>query len=65
MDREFLREKELADWLNVKPRTLKFWRKVGRGPRSTPLDTGAIRYRRRDVERWLESCSKQSEGTAA
>jgi predicted DNA-binding transcriptional regulator AlpA len=62
---EFLSEPELADWINIKARTLKYWRKIGRGPKVSPLG-GRIRYRRSDVERWIASCSAEySEGNAA
>jgi predicted DNA-binding transcriptional regulator AlpA len=44
---------EVAGWLNISPATLRYWRHVHRGPRSVSVG-GAVRYRARDIEDWLE-----------
>jgi excisionase family DNA binding protein len=50
---ELLTEQELAKLLKVTVRTVRNWRAEGTGPR--PLRAGrGIRYRRRDVDAWLE-----------
>jgi predicted DNA-binding transcriptional regulator AlpA len=53
---------ELAQWLGLNPGTLRYWRHVHRGPRSLSVG-GAVRYRRVDVEEWLERGAKR--GSAA
>jgi excisionase family DNA binding protein len=53
---------ELAQWLGLNPGTLRYWRHVNRGPRSLSVG-GAVRYRRADVEAWLEQGAKR--GSAA
>jgi excisionase family DNA binding protein len=50
---ELLTEEELARYLKVTVRTVRNWRAEGTGPR--PLRAGrGVRYRRRDVDEWLE-----------
>lgn len=44
---------ELATYLQVKPTTLRDWRYKGDGPVFIRL-AGHVRYRRADVDRWLE-----------
>ena len=47
---------EAADWLRVRPETMRTWRYSGRGPRFVRLGDGPkapIRYRRRDLESYL------------
>ena len=44
---------EFADMLGVHPRTVQRMRAGGQGPKPIRV-RGAVRYRRRDVERWLE-----------
>jgi excisionase family DNA binding protein len=51
---ELLTEKELASLLKVSARTLRAWRDAGEGPPAIKIGRRAIRYRRSDVERWLE-----------
>ena len=40
--------------LRVSPRTLKNWRKAGRGPRPVYLNARTVRYRPADVAAWLD-----------
>jgi excisionase family DNA binding protein len=49
---------ELAQWLGLNPGTLRYWRHVHRGPCSLSVG-GAVRYRRADVEEWLEQGAKR------
>jgi predicted DNA-binding transcriptional regulator AlpA len=50
--------REVADWLGVDPQTLYYWRHTHRGPRSLTLH-GGVRYRRADIEKWLERDAKR------
>ncbi|WIG18394.1 helix-turn-helix domain-containing protein [Kocuria rosea] len=50
---EFLDEAALAIWLNKSPRSLQRWRRSAHGPAFVRVGK-SIRYRRSDVERWLE-----------
>lgn len=45
---------ELAEYLDVPIRTIYVWGQVGEGPPRMRLGK-RIKYRRSDVERWLES----------
>lgn len=50
---ELLTEQEVADYCKVSVRTVKRWRAEGTGPPF--LRAGRqIRYRKRDVDAWLE-----------
>ena len=44
---------EFADLLGVHPRTVQRMRAAGQGPKPIRV-RGAVRYRRRDAEAWLE-----------
>jgi excisionase family DNA binding protein len=48
---------EVAHWLAISEATLRHWRHTHRGPQSLTVG-GAVRYRRSDVERWLERGAK-------
>lgn len=50
------------------PQTLANWRWMGLGPnfiKTTPTKAGRIRYRRRDIEAYLDSQTVQQGGNAA
>lgn len=49
---------EVADWLGISPQTLYYWRHTHRGPRSLTVG-GAVRYRRADIEEWLDRAAKR------
>lgn len=51
---DFMTSDEVADWIRVSPSTLCRWRQTGHGPRVTWLSPTCPRYRRGDVETWLE-----------
>lgn len=44
-----------AKMLGIQPRTLEAWRTRGHGPPFVTLSPRCVRYRLRDVERWLEA----------
>jgi excisionase family DNA binding protein len=50
---EWLTLRELAEWLKVPTRTVEKWNCEGTGPRRHRLGR-AVRYRRTDVEAWLD-----------
>ena len=52
MDDELLNEVATARFLNTAPRTLEAWRYKGTGPAFIRVGR-AIRYRRSDLEAWL------------
>lgn len=45
---------DLAEELGVAPRTIYDWRWRGLGPRGVKVNNNAVRFRRRDVDHWLE-----------
>ena len=45
---------ELAEFLNVSPRTIETWRYQRKGPRAVRVG-GVLRFRESDVEAWLEA----------
>ena len=49
-----LTEKETAKILGFSIRTLQKWRSNGGGPRFVRVSARAIRYRREDLEQWIE-----------
>lgn len=51
---ELLRVREVADMLKVADRTLQTWRRRGMGPPYINATGGSVRYRRADVESWIE-----------
>jgi excisionase family DNA binding protein len=54
----------LAEILNVPVATLANWRYQGRGPRFVKVGRH-VRYRRSDVEAWLERNARESTAAAA
>jgi excisionase family DNA binding protein len=51
---------EAAEYLNVSRRTLARWLREGIGPPSIKLPSGARRYRKADLDRWI--AEHQAEG---
>jgi len=45
---------EVADYLGVTVTAIYGWRYKNEGPRGYRLGNGRVRYRREDVEAWLE-----------
>ena len=54
---------ETADYLRVKPKTLHNWRSRGVGPPAVKA-VGGLRYRRGDVDRWLQHGGNPGPSTA-
>lgn len=51
---KLLKTEEVAEILHVHPFTLASWRCTGRGPSFVKLGKAAVRYRRSDVEHFVE-----------
>ena len=58
---EFLKEKELALFLNISPATLRRWRWAHKGIRAIRIE-GSVRYMRADVLAFIED-APQSGGS--
>ena len=52
--KEWFTVNELAEWLQVPRQTIYRWGWLDMGPPSHRLSERCIRYRREDVEAWLE-----------
>lgn len=48
-----LNEKQAADFLGLKPRTLQAWRWAGGGPKYVRLSARAVRYRQSDLDDYV------------
>lgn len=59
MDEMLMTEKELAEYLGLKPRTLQFWRLFGRGPKFIKISSRLIRYRACDVQAWMDNIKER------
>ncbi len=55
MEHDLLNEREVATLLRISPATLNRWRCERVGPDFLRVSRRAIRYRRSDLERWLEA----------
>ena len=62
--RELLDEKAAAKLLDLKPGTLSVWRSTGRYKIPFVKIGHLVRYRRTDLESWLESRVRESGATA-
>lgn len=56
---------ELGVYIRKPLQTLAIWRMKGIGPRFIKLENGSVRYRRADVEAWLDAQDTGGGGTAA
>ena len=54
-DERLLREKPAAKYMDLSVRTLQAWRHRGGGPRFIRISSRCIRYRKSDLDEWLES----------
>jgi len=52
---EMMNEKQVSAYLNISLGTLRKWRLFRKGPKYLKIGS-AVRYRRADVETWLNSC---------
>lgn len=50
---EFMTTAELAQMLRTSPDTIRYWRYVGKGPRSWKAGRRVL-YDRKEVERWID-----------
>jgi excisionase family DNA binding protein len=65
-DQDFLTTAEVASLLRVPSETVRFWRHVGKGPRSFKIPGGRrVLYAREDVEAWLAAARAARAGDAA
>lgn len=62
--KQLLTLSELAELLNFSPKTLYQWRYRGEGPPALILG-GRVRYRREDVESWLELHEQEGGASSA
>jgi len=62
--RDLLDEKAAANLLSVSPGTLSVWRSTGRWNLPFYKVGRSVRYRRQDIERWLESRARETGATA-
>ncbi len=49
---------EVAEMTGTNRNTLRYWRKVGKGPAYHKLSTNVVRYELADVLRWLSDARK-------
>lgn len=54
MDDDNLLTEEVADKLRTSAETVRYWRHIGKGPRSFKVGRRVL-YRRSDVAAWLDS----------
>ncbi|MFI1948580.1 helix-turn-helix domain-containing protein [Streptomyces virginiae] len=60
---ELLTAAQVAEHLHVKERTLQHWRYLKKGP--AYIKGRPVKYRRDDLERWLDGRHIQTEAEAA
>lgn len=62
-----INENEAADFLGYSVRALQNWRVRGGGPKFVKVSARSVRYRRRDLNTWVEArlVANTSEGGAA
>ena len=60
MQEVLMMEKDVATFLGVKARTLQAWRLRGKGPPFVKISRRAVRYRRADVECFVEGLIRKS-----
>lgn len=51
---EFMTTKEVADLLRTSPETVRYWRHIGKGPKSFKVGRRVL-YAREDVEAYLKA----------
>ncbi len=52
---DILNEHQVADYLNISVASVRRWRLFHKGPKFLKIGA-AVRYRRRDLETWLDAC---------
>lgn len=53
-ERDWLRPRNVSEWLGIPEDTLKYWRQTGGGPPYRKRGR-AVWYHRQDIERWLRA----------
>lgn len=61
---KFLDSKQLADELGNRVNTIEWWRVKGIGPKYLKLN-GLVRYRREDIDAWIETQVRSSTSQVA
>lgn len=56
---KLLRDKDVAAFLDLHVETVRRYRREGTGPRFVTLGEGTIRYRREDVDEYLNSRTRK------
>lgn len=54
-DEKLLNEQQAAEYLEFTPRALQMWRHKGNGPKYVKISSRAVRYRKRDLDEWIEA----------
>lgn len=65
MASELLKPAELAALLGTTVAVLANWRYMGTGPSFIKMGAKAVRYRRSDIESWLDRQTRRQTGDAA
>lgn len=60
MSREYLTTAEVAALCRTSPETVRFWRHVGKGPRSFKVGRRVL-YDTHDVHAWLDEAKRMAE----
>ena len=58
---ELLKSQEAADYLGVSASCLAQWRMLRKGPPVARISRRTIRYRKHDLDQWIESCVDANE----
>jgi len=61
MSNDFLTTPQTANYLGLKAGTLEVWRVQGKGPAFVKFGR-AVRYRKADLERWIEQQAREHTG---
>ena len=59
MDSEYLTTEDLAVKLRTSPETCRFWRHIGKGPKSFKVGRRVL-YAREDVQAWIDAARADS-----
>ena len=59
---EYMTTQEVAELLRTHAESVRYWRHIGKGPRSFKIGRRVL-YDRRDVENWIDT-ERQQQGAA-
>ncbi len=65
MPDNLLNTEQVADLAGLSPRTIKQMRQTGNGPRYFRLGERTIRYKREDINEWIEKKYQETATTGA